>query len=769
MKLKKLIILFFVFIELPALVAQQPQSFGFEKSYKVLVFDSLGNLFSDAWAGGLNACQFNEIDLDNDGLNDLVIFDRNGNRTLTYKNLGITGQVSYEFKPELASFLPQFDDWVIFKDYDADGKTDIFTYSKGYAGVKVYKNFGISKPEFKLVVYPYLKSFQGSGYVNILVTYADYPAIVDIDKDGDLDILSFWGLGSFVELHLNESIETYGTADSLLFRKTESCWGRFAESDESNIIYLDTCFQRNEAFLPCGEEKIHDGGYRHSGSTFLIFDENGDGLDDLLLGDVDFSSPALLINGGTQAEALMVSHTFNFPAYDAPINLISFPLMNYLDLNNDNKKDLIVSNFDPSLVKSENVNNAWFYKNISESGQPVFQLQTKSLFQDKMLDFGSGAVPVFFDYNKDGLMDLVVENFGYFDSAYYWQGNTLTCNYRSQLALLENTGTSQEPQFKLVDKNFANIPTFFPSDNPLFGAIPTFGDLDGDFDDDLLIGNSTGTLVRFENIASPGQPAMFEFREDNYQNIDAGDYSAPQLFDLNADGLPDLAMGKRNGTISYFENTGSSGQPEFTFITDSLGAVDVRDPNLSVLGFCIPHFFKDKDGKINLFAGSEFGDIFYYTGIENNLQGQFKLVSKKLLQINEGLNSAVAIANLSSDQYPEMIVGNYSGGLSYFEGVEPSSPGIFENENPESQFRIYPNPAEDFIFINSPQNQDFRITKITITDISGRKIGSVFGEPFIENQVNISNLSNGVYFLNIQFKTSKFNSLNEMHKLLIHH
>jgi hypothetical protein len=41
-----------------------------------------------------------------------------------------------------------------------------------------------------------------------LVTNVDYPAIFDIDNDGDLDILTFWGLGSFMELHQNMSVET---------------------------------------------------------------------------------------------------------------------------------------------------------------------------------------------------------------------------------------------------------------------------------------------------------------------------------------------------------------------------------------------------------------------------------------------------------------------------------------------------------------------------------------------------------------------------------
>jgi hypothetical protein len=768
MKIKLLLILIPAFLVLTKLSAQQELDFGFEKKFGVAVFDSLGNSLPDAWAGGLNACQFNEIDLDNDGLKDLVVFDRNGNRTLTYKNLGVPDQVSYEFRPYLAAQLPHFDDWVIFADYDSDGKTDIFTYSKGYAGIKVYRNFGTTKPEFKLVVYPYLKSFQGSGYVNILVTYADYPAISDIDKDGDLDILSFWGLGSFVELHLNESMETYGTPDSLIFRKTESCWGRFAEGNESNIIYLDTCFQRNDPFINLGNQSNRDDGYRHSGSTFLIFDENDDGLDDLLIGDVDYSSPALLTNGGTPGEVLMSSFTFIFPAYNVPIDIISFPVMNYFDLNNDNKKDLMVSSFDPSLVKSENLNSAWYYKNVSENAQPVFELQTKCLFQDKMLDFGAGAVPVFIDFNKDGLQDLVVGNYGYLDSAFNEQGN-LYCIYRSQLALLQNTGSTVVPEFKLADKNFADISSNFPDDDPITAAIPTFGDLDGDFDDDMLVGNSKGTLVWFENVAITGQPAVFVFRDDHFQNIDVGDFSAPQLFDLNADGLSDLAIGKRNGTISYYENTGSHAQPEFTFRTDSLGGVDVRDHNLSVNGYCVPHFVNDKDGKIHLFTGSEFGDIFYYTAIENNLQGKFKLVMNDFLWINEGLRSAIAVSNLNGDQYLEMIVGNYSGGLSYFDGTEPPNAGILESLKDETHFSIFPNPAGDYILVDSPNSQDYRISGIMISDVSQRVVLQVSDDPVFSKQINISNLKNGIYLLKIWFTSSTMNNRQEIHKLLILH
>jgi hypothetical protein len=748
-----LLIIFSLMIKLLA-YSQYELPYGFEKTYGTLTLDSIGEQIDNPWAGGLNACQFGEIDLDNDGIRDLVVFDRNGNRTLTYKNLGAPDEMSFQFQPGLAEKLPHFDDWVIFADYNMDGLNDIFTYSKGFAGVKVYRNTGIQPDLFELIVFPYLKSDYGSGYVNILVTYADYPAIYDIDKDGDLDLLTFWGLGSFVEYHQNQSMEKYGHADSLDFKKVENCWGRFAESEESNVIYLDTCYRKNErssdiAFSldPAQGENGGADDDRHTGSTFMIFDENGDGLDDLLLGDVDYSSPALLINGGTPEEAIMVSHTFVFPEYNSPIDLLSFPVMKYLDIDNDDKHDLIVSTFDPRLVKSKNLDNIWFYKNTGQQNQPVFQLQQKNLFQEDMLDFGAGSIPVFFDHNADGLTDIVVSNFGYFDSAYYGPGSFLNCKYRSQLALLENVGTHQNPAFQLMDENYVNLPSYFSATDPLFAACPTFGDIDGDGDKDMLLGNAEGTIHLFENIAMAGQDADFILSEYFFQGIDAGYYSTPQLFDLDEDGLQDLVTGKRNGTISYFKNTGTSTSPIFTLITDSLGKVDVRNPNLSVYGYCIPHFFKNDNGEIQLFAGSEFGEIYYYTGINNNLDGAFKLVMKNYLWIDEGLRSAVAVEKLNDDEFPDMIVGNYSGGLSYFKGTT-APPAGFDDQEISGNLILFPNPAGNFLHIQSSHPIDSKAFTITIFDICGRLADGV--ENFqIMNSLDISQLKPGIYFVKV--------------------
>lgn len=737
--------------------AQLSLPFGFQKSYDIPVFDSLNNILTYPWAGGLNACHFGEVDLDDDGIRDLVAFDRNGNRSLTYKNLGIAGEISLQPTPELNKQLPKLYDWVIFADYNMDGLNDIFTFSKGYAGIVVYRNTGNSQARFQRVIYPYLKSFQGNGYVNILVTYSDYPAIKDMDGDGDLDILTFWGLGAFIEFHKNESMELYGNADSLIFRKTEDCWGRFAESEESNVIFLDTCFGVKDA--------LAKGDPKHTGSTFMIFDNNGDGLPDLLLGDVDYSSPALLINGGTPDEALMVSHSFSFPDYDQPINLLSFPVMSFLDVNNDDADDMIVSPFDPSLVKSKNHNNIWFYQNEGATNNPNFERTNTAFLQEEMLDFGAGAVPVFFDHNQDGLMDIVVGNFGYLDSSYYGTGQNLYCDYRAQLALLENTGTASQPAFKLITRNYANLPEVLIQNKKPFAAVPAFADLDGDNDQDMLVGNSEGNLLYFENTAATGQAANFEISLRNYQNIDVGYYSAPQLFDLDKDGLSDLIIGKRNGTIAWYQNTGNISDPLFTLITDSLGKVDLRNPNLTIFGYCTPHFYRDNKGTTHLFAASEFGEIYYYDNIDNNLDGSFNQVMKNYLWIDEGLRSAVAIGDLDTDEYPDMLVGNYSGGINYYKGSTPPPAGILAKPTNKPEIRIFPNPANDFITIEAPENSSIAFTAIRILDFLGNEKKSTFDR---SNRFYVGNLPEGIYLLQLWLDTPN-GMQTAAYKIIIQH
>ena len=738
-----------------------------EEGQAIQVTDESKKIFQYPWAGGMNSCQFGEVDMNMDGIKDLFVFDRQGDRVMTFVNGGTANTIDYEYAPQYIDNFPELYDWAILVDYNMDGKEDIFTYSKDYPGIMVYKNISGTELDFALEVYPFITTFQGGGYVNLYGTDVDYPGISDIDNDGDIDILTFYVLGAFVEYHKNLSMEKYGIPDSLDFVKTTSCWGYFAENEESNIVYLDTCVGGKNCKMNKYEYNSTNpekDGYRHSGSTFLMIDLDGDADKDLLLGDVDYPNFVELINGGTPDSAYMISQDTSFPSYDNPVNLFSMPVAAYIDIDNNGINDLIVSPFDPSLITSRNYESVWLYTNNGENDFPDFNFETNNFLQDDMIDVGSGAYPVLADYDNDGLKDLFVSNFGYYMYSSYGPGMFLKSVYWSNIALFRNTGTSTQPAFNKVTHDFAGLHSLH-----LTGIFVTFGDIDGDNDDDMIIGHEEGTLMFFENIAGQGQQMDFAPPVDNYQGIDVGKFSTPQLVDLSGDGLIDLAIGEEGGNLNYYENTGTSLNPVFSFVTDSLGKVDVRAPEITFTwtGFSVPYFFTNEQGSLELLVGSEQGKIFYFKNIENNLTGEFTesdslylLIDDEPFSFEKGIRTAAVMEDLNEDGYYDLIAGNYSGGLNYYPGAEsPSVIGVSETNKVNFDFTIFPNPSSENIFIKMIPSGTEIIKEIKIYDIHANLV-------FLKNigrkdkfRVNVSSFSPGVYFCELKFKSEKNKSV----------
>jgi len=734
--------------------AQQFHDFGFVRTTGVQVFNQEGVRLDLAWTGGLNACQFHKFDLNFNGIEDLIIFDRHGNRLLTFLNNGTSDEYAYNFAPGFIEHFPEIHHWVQFIDYNGDGKKDIFTYTTG--GIKVYKNVSDDKIRFRQVTFPFLRSLYGNIETNLLVTNVDYPAIVDMDDDGDLDILTFWGLGTFLELHTNKSVERFANRDSLVYEKTEYCWGWFAESDESNELTLDTCLNLENL------KGVRDEPLRHTGSTLLMLDMAANGLKDLILGDMDYPGLFLLKNEGTYEEALITAVDTLFPSNTSPVRLFSFPVASFIDINNNGINDLVVSPFSPSLKQSKHHESVWFYNNTGSNQFPVFEFIRENLFQHRMIDMGAGAMPVLFDLNGDGLNDLIVSNFGYNDTCFYNDFLNLECKYTSRLALFKNTGSQYAPEFSLISDDFAGLSAL-----GLTALFPAFADLDGDEKPEMLIGNQAGNLLMFKATFKNNGFPVYQLISDNYQQIEVGAYSAPQLIDMDGNGLVDLVIGQQNGKISYYRNQGSTSEALFVKITDQLGAVNVTDFMFSYTGHSIPQFFRDAQNKLRLFVGSESGRIYYYRDIDNNLDGTFTLAEERLLLINEGIRTAPAVAFLTNADYPDMVVGNYGGGLSFFEGSEPKPIGI-DHPSPDLQswLRVYPNPASGYVNVVVERQKPMNI-RLRMFDFTGRLVHHADLGCSQSVNIPVSQLAPGLYLLAIEFIEKHGVAHHVTHKLMI--
>ena len=528
-----------------------------------------------AWAGGLNFVQLSDIDLNGDGLKDLFLFDRIGNlgnKVVTLLNTGAPGVLGYQPTRAYDHVYPldQLHDWAILRDYNCDGKEDIFSYSQ--AGFAVYKNTSAGEDlSFEQVTFRvnsnYISPSGAGSYANLFVSQVDLPGIEDVDGDGDLDILTFSLLGSYLEYHKNLSMETYGTCDSLRFEQRNKCWGYFAENFNNNSVTLNVPCQfnvPNPELRPDGTTAADDDNddRAHAGSTITPIDLNGDGVKDLLLGDISFTNLVGLINGGSVANALMTSEDTLFPSYDVSVDMPIFPAGFYVDVDQDGRRDLLVTPNAGSL--SHDFRSVWYYRNTGTDAAPILQFQQQNLFQDRMIELGLGAIPVAFDENGDGRMDLIVSNHGYYQTG---------GSYVGKVALLRNVGSATSPAFDLVTDDWLGL------SNSGIGLSmhPAFGDVDGDGDLDLYIGDLQGRLHFYRNTAT-GPQSQFTLQQINMTDaggnvIDVGQFAAPVIHDLEEDGLLDMVIGERNGNLNYYRNTGTAANPSWTLVTENLGAV----------------------------------------------------------------------------------------------------------------------------------------------------------------------------------------------------
>ena len=509
-----------------------------------------GTPYQHALTGGLNNPQYSNADLNGDGVDDLVYFDRIGGVVVPFLQAPSPVATALVYVPDYAAHFPKVENWMLLRDYNCDGIKDVFAYdydlNTGRISIAVYQGRRNAQNELHFptldVRLEYSLGNSGTQLFNMFHSSGDVPAIDDLDGDGDLDILNFNSTGGYIEYYKNTAQED-GLGCGLRFRMIDNCWGRFYESGISELIDLspriDSCANYSRWSPPLR-------GPRHAGSTLLTLDRDNDGDKELILGDLSFANLTLLNNGGNATTAHMTAQEVFFPANSTPVNMDIFPASFHVDVNNDGNRDLLVA---PNILGNSDDAITWYYQNTGTDALPVFTFQQQDFLVEHMVDLGTGAAPTFWDYNGDGLLDLLVGN----------ERDFITPNNQnSSLSLWENVGTATQPRFRLVDSDYADLHQY-----QLGRLTPTIGDLNGDNLPDLLVGHQAGELLVLYNqgtATAPSFPTLFP----NYAGIDVGQNASPQLVDVDRDGLLDLVIGERNGNTNYFRNTGTATTPSFS-------------------------------------------------------------------------------------------------------------------------------------------------------------------------------------------------------------
>lgn len=740
------IILSFLLFLVGHYATAQKDTLYYSYNFETKVMNNSGETLINPWAGGLNQPQFSMSDLNGDGKKDLVLFDRSGSKTMTFiAYLDKTNTIQYSYDPQYEHLFPKSDDVLILADYNKDGLEDCY-YRDPYDG---YIKYAQSNGNGFNITEGFLKAYN-FGQIpfdsnNFVLWQGNFPAITDVDLDGDIDFLSTDYCGTDIIFYLNNQVENNIDNSTVSYEIPDRCYGSLGENSTGIITGSK-----------CDFYKYYRYKKKHCASkTLAFYDIDGDGDKDLFLGTSEDprNSVLLIINGkkefNLKRDSFIRIDTSYFTQQEKALMPLA-PAVFFQDIDKDGLIDMVISANETRKADYavHETNQILFLKNTNTNAIPKFVYQTNKFMIGSMIDEGALSQPVLYDTDNDGDLDLIVASNG---------DSYITHDQHDRLTHYENIGTKNTPFFKQTTNNLWNI-----SNDSLIGIHICFGDLNGDDKDEMLVGTTNGEMALYENIGTKASP-QFRLISREAFGLFISTNTTPQLVDVNRDGKNDLLVGVREGNIFYYENVGTKLAAAFVLKTDSFGKVKTNElifsnpPRYNSIGYNVPQLIDlDNDGKYDLLVGGLEGLFRIYRNVEDNINGTFQLTDSVIFGQNEFFNKDLGArvrpfaADLTGDSIAEIIVGNTRGGLNFFKGHLTNNGTIGTAPTMRSSvIRIYPNPSNGKVTVNGI---DKNAEQIIISNSNGQ---IVFNQALNAKTPDIQldlQLTSGVYFIKITGK-----------------
>ncbi|NQV01620.1 MAG: VCBS repeat-containing protein [Bacteroidia bacterium] len=530
----------------------------------------------------------------------------------------------------------------------------------------------------------------------------------DYDNDGDLDLvvngqLANWSSVTLVYENIDGEFSEVPGDFPALFNGTAR-WGDYDNDDDLDILVCgmnemgegDTFLYRNDDGLFTVVETPFTGITQ---GLVLWLDENRDGwLDVLVAGDTMYNTPTanLYHNNGDGT----------FSQMDAKLPASMNSSYTFGDYDNDGDDDLFVTGFYEFTYAARLMRN-----------------DGNGSFSDTQIPFDSVAYGdmIFLDIDKD--MDLDIVYMGgdlageYIARVYRNDGNDIFTNIPQQI---EGEWVGQ---IDAGDFNNDGYP-----DLAITGALCC-----GDALTELYTNNGDGTFSVF--------PASLPAR--SFSQIRFGDFDNDGDADLFLCGLAEMTTGLPMTQI--FRNTMGSNTFGVNNPPDDPQNLSV-DINLNNVTFHWSPAIDDKTPSAaltyNLYLGSAPSSFNFFA---------------PLASPETGFQRVYAIGNVNQDT--SWLVRNLPAGTYYWSvqaldhalsGSEFSPEQSFEityigveEEFTNQAFSFYPNPASSFITLTT-KTEGF----VEIMDVRGT-IVRIYNFSVGEVKIDVSNLSSGMYFINL--------------------
>ena len=586
-------------------VAQSPQ--WQRIIYGIEFRDETGDPVDHPFLGGFNLPRPQLADSDGDGDLDLFL-QEHSDRVMFFRNDGF-GAGGYRWITDTFEDL-SVGEWYRFTDVDLDGDLDLLA-EEPYSYIRYYRNDGGSGPAEYVLAADTLRDVAGEP---IFSDRQNIPNAADIDCDGNLDLL----IG-----RLTGTITRYEAEDT-----DENGVPRFRHiTDSFEDIEIVAAFQ----------------GLRHGANTMALGDVDQDGDHDLFWGDFFEAGLLFIENTGTCGRPVLRGTPRPFPPGD-PIATSGYnaPALGDIDLDGDLDLTMGVLGgaFGPPRSAVENL-----YQ-FMQDDDGRFTAVTSRLI--RTVDVGSESLPALNDLDGDGDLDLLVSNrIEPHDSE------------TGALYVFENTGSATDPAFQARGR----VPGFPDA----YHLAPAFGDLDGDSDDDLVLGQWRDRIAYYRNDGrGPGSRNSILPRwtlvDSAAVTLTRGRYTTPTLGDLDGDGDLDLFVGEQSGELNFYRNDGGAGAPDFQLVTDNFQDIDVGRRSVPTL------VDLDGDGDLDLAVGSEISGLRLF--INEGTRREPVFVETEPFGPEVPAFTTPAFADIDGDGGLDLVTGGNGGGLVVFLAAE---------------------------------------------------------------------------------------------------
>ncbi len=473
-------------------------------------------------------------DLDGDGDLDLLMGDGgNSGLIILYRNKGTPAAPSFDLETTayqniaivFGSCIPTFappaaDDrhgFMLFEfhDVDADGHEDLFVGDQFNSNCYFLSNQntgGQTSPNFSCetdAIFP-----GEDGGPGMFSSYL-LPALGDLDGDGDSDVLA----------------------------------GSGVVSDAAILHFENTGSPQSPSYTLRTTDYIPELDLGRASSPTLV-DWDGDGALDIAVGVGSGQRVTYLHNTGTPAAP---SFELEIPVLVALPNA-SWAAPEFADIDADGDLDLFAGTSNGAVRFWRNdappASTPAYVEILTD---PAFGALPGKAVRDSVDEW---SVPRFFDDDGDGDLDLLLGNWNFTGFA--------------SLVYFRNDGTPQAHSFRFVTRDYQGLGALGQN------IAPELGDWDGDGDLDLLVGNEAGRIHCFVNTRFTGVP-RFIHQTDFLADIDVGIGAVPALGDLDGDGDLDLIVGETGGGLNFYRNESEPGRFESS-LCDVADGWDFRPP-----------------------------------------------------------------------------------------------------------------------------------------------------------------------------------------------